>query len=132
MKAVKIIVGIMIGLFLIGAAFGSIGLKEIRQLSIMPVDLSTVADGTYKGSFDKYRWHYATAVTVKDHRIVSVSTTNTLDAPRKKISEAIGEMIVSKQSITIDAVSGASVETKAFCKSVENALQPGSFKGGTK
>jgi uncharacterized protein with FMN-binding domain len=41
---------------------------------------------------------------------------------RKGLAKKAAEKIIADQKLKIDAVSGASVDTKAFCKAVEIAL----------
>lgn len=98
------------------------GMTEIKRLVIREVDLSKVPDGTYTGSYHKGRWVYDVQVTVKDHRILSAKNTNPRMDTAKELNEKAEAAILAKQSIDIDVVSGATVNTRAFQKAVENAL----------
>jgi uncharacterized protein with FMN-binding domain len=98
------------------------GMAEIKRLVIKEVDLSKVPDGTYTGSYHKGRWLYDVQVTVKDHRIVSAKNTNPRMDVAKELNEKAEAAILERQAIDIDVVSGATVNTKAFQKAVENAL----------
>jgi uncharacterized protein with FMN-binding domain len=123
MKILFKIIGVILLLSAIIAIFGSIGLGDIKKLTINEVDLSTVADGVYYGKFHKVRWTYEVKVTTKDHKITAIETTGKLPpSGRNKIIDEAIAVILAKQSVKIDAVSGATVDTKAFCKAVENAL----------
>ena len=118
---VKIIGGIF-ALIVIGIWMTTLGLNDIREMTIKNVDLQTVEDGVYTGSFRKARWKNVVRVTVKNHRIVDIRNTNRLPPANQKIvDKAINSMII-RQSVAIDVISGASVNTKAFQKAVENAL----------
>jgi uncharacterized protein with FMN-binding domain len=120
----RIIAGVIIGI--VGAIFGSIGLSDIKKMPIENVDLAKINDGVYKGKFHKTRWTYEVEVAVNGHKITSIKTTNEKLGPRqKKVSDSAIGSIIAKQSVKIDAVSGATVDTKAFCKAVENALGTG-------
>ncbi len=124
MKIVLIVIGVILLLGLIGFIAGSIGLGDVKKMVINDVDLSRVPDGVYRGKFHKVRWTYDVEVTVKDHKITAIKTLNKVDG-REMIVEGAQEAIIKNQSVKIDAVSGASIDTKAFQKAVENALAEG-------
>jgi uncharacterized protein with FMN-binding domain len=94
----------------------------VRRLTIEPVDLSRVADGTYPGAFKAGRFSFSVKVTVKDHRIEAVRSTGRAQA-QDAFARKIFERIVAQQSVKVDTVSGASLTTKAVSKAVENALR---------
>lgn len=122
MRIVLIIIAALIALGAIGFFVGSLGIGDIKKMVINDVDLSKIDDGVYTGMFKKVRWLYEFEVTVKDHKIVSVKPTSKVKADYTKIANAAAEAIVRKQSVRIDAVCGATVDTKAIQKAVENAL----------
>lgn len=125
MKIALKVLGVILVLAIISVAFASMGLSHIKTMSINDVDLSKVPDGVYTGGFQKARWNHEVEVTVKDHKITEVKNTNKpADA---LITEAI-DSIIAKQSVLIDVVSGATVNTRAFQKAVENALLTGISK----
>lgn len=110
---VVVLVGIM-------AAAAFPGMGYVRHMTIAPVDLSKVPDGSYQGSFHRGRFQFAVAVTVKGNRIEAIDMTD--KAKATAITRAIAVAIIQKQSVAIDAVSGASLSTKAFAAAVGNAL----------
>ncbi len=122
MKIVLIILAALIALGAIGFFAASLGLGDIKRMVINDVDLSKIDDGVYTGMFKKFRWLYEFEVTVRDHRIVSVKPTSKVKSGFSKIVDGAAEAIVKKQSVQIDAVCGATVDTKAIQKAVENAL----------
>lgn len=123
MKTVLILLGVIVGLGALGALFGMIGLGDIKKMVVRDIDLSTVPDGVYRGSFHKARWNHEVEVTVKDHRLVSVKKIDkATDAARKKIFDQAVDAMLGKQSVRIDVVSGATVDTRAVQKAVEDAL----------
>lgn len=122
MKVLLIVLGIIGVITAVLFFFMMYGMAEIKQLIIKDVDLSKVPDGTYTGSYHKGRWVYDVVVTVKNHRIVSVKSTNPRMDVAKEVNEKIEAAILDRQSVHIDVVSGATVNTKAFQKAVENAL----------
>jgi uncharacterized protein with FMN-binding domain len=112
----------LIVLTIVGGMLGSVGMGEIKKLTINNVDLSQKADGVYRGSYYKGRWKYDVEVTVAGHKITDIKETNTSMQARKGLTSKIVEKIIAGQTPKIDVVSGASVNTKAVCKAVETAL----------
>jgi len=121
-----IIILVLIGLMVVGALSG---MGEVRKMVINNVDLSAIADGVYKGSFEKNRWAYDLEVTVASHKITAIVNTNPKTKLAKGFNQKAVEAIIRKQSPKIDAVSGATISTKAFSKAVENALTQPSNTG---
>ena len=124
---VKVVGGIF-ALIVVGIWLATLGLKDIRSMPINDVDLQTISDGVYSGKFKKARWTNNVEVTVKNHRIVDIKSTNKNPPPNQKVVDKAIKAILTRQSVVIDVVSGASVNTKAFQKAVENALSGASAK----
>jgi uncharacterized protein with FMN-binding domain len=125
MKIFKIIMlslGGLLAVMLVLSFVLSIGMGEIKKLTINDVDLTKISDGVYQGSYHKGRWTYDARVMVKDHRIVDVTNTNKRMAMQKDFDSKVATAIMKKQSPRIDVVSGATVNTRAYQKAVENAL----------
>jgi uncharacterized protein with FMN-binding domain len=126
MKKFLKITGWIFGVFIVFmvavALISSRGMGEIKRLTINNVDLSQKADGVYRGSYHKGRWNYDVEVSVANHRIAGIKETNPSMQMTNKLTRKIVEKILAGQSVKIDAVSGASVNTKALCKAVEIAL----------
>jgi uncharacterized protein with FMN-binding domain len=120
MKIVLIVVGVLVVVVLGGLFAVTRGMKEIKQLSIGNPDVSALQDGVYEGSYHKSRWNYGVRLTVKDGRIENVEFTEKPDDG--EFSQAAAQALLQSQSVRIDTVSGASVNTRAFQKAVENAL----------
>lgn len=97
------------------------GMGSIKGMQIAGVDLGKIEDGTYNGSFHKGRWAFDVAVTVKDHKIAAIRPLNKVQVWGDLVDKVTAK-IVETQTPRIDAVSGASVTTKALAKAVENAL----------
>lgn len=122
-------------LLVIGAilAIGGIGVlvitlmdREVRGAIIKEVDLTRVEDGIYRGIFHSGRWKNEVEVTVKDHQLVSIKNTRPLPDNRAQniVEQAITELL-TRQSIAIDAISGASLNTRSFQLAVKEALTEG-------
>ena len=112
---------ILLILIVVSAVFGLLGLKETRSLQISAVDLNSLADGTYIGSYENYRWTNSLTVTIENHRITAIIPIVT-QSGREKLVEELSQKIIDAQSSKVDAISGATLSSNAFLKSVENAL----------
>lgn len=125
MKIFLIVLGSIIVLGGSGALFGFVGLGYVKNLVIHDVDLSKIPDSTYIGKFHKVRWTYEVEVTVKDHQITAIKTIGKQpDSGRQGIIDGAIDAIIQRQSPVIDVISGATADTRAFQKAVENALSP--------
>jgi uncharacterized protein with FMN-binding domain len=98
------------------------GAGTIRKLVVESVDLAKIEDGTYLGTYHKGRWTYDVKVTVKNHAITSVKNTNKRMDGFKRFNDKAEAEIILRQTPQIDIVSGATINSKALAKAVENAL----------
>lgn len=121
MRIALIIVAVLVVIVLLGLFAVTRGMKEIKNLSIENPDVSQIQDGVYEGSYKKTRWNYGVKVTVKDGRIADVEVTQKPDDG--DFTSKAAEKIVGAQTVQIDTVSGASINTRAFQKAVETALK---------
>jgi len=125
-KMFRIILYILVGILIVGAGmliYLTKDLSKYRKMVINDVDLTKIEDGVYEGEFSGGRWKNKLEVTIQDHRIddiklIKASSTAGMD----DIGEKIFQKVKEKQSLEVDAVSGATVHTKAVLKSIENAL----------
>ncbi len=112
----------------IGFLVGSRGLKETVGLTISDVDLSEVADGSYRGEYAAGRFKTSVEVNVQNHKIVGVvplglDNSKAIDRGVLDIYSGAVTQIIEKQTLEIDVVSGATATTKSLTKAVENALR---------
>ena len=94
----------------------------MSNLSIKDVDLASVADGSYTGEFDAKLVYAKVRTTVKGHRIVGIDILEHRNG-RGKAGEQVTSEIVTKQSLAVDGVSGATVSSKVIAKAVEVSLK---------
>jgi uncharacterized protein with FMN-binding domain len=95
--------------------------KAISDISVMDIDVSTVADGTYIGSCDVGYIYAKVKVTVEAGKITDIKLLEHNNERGKK-AEKITDTIKEKQSITVDAVSGATNSSKVIQKAIYDAL----------
>lgn len=87
------------------------------------LDLSKIADGTYKADSIGYVGPVETAVTVKDHKITEVKVTKHKEKQFYGSLAQVPPQIVAKQSVKgIDATTGATVTSEAIINASAKAL----------
>lgn len=100
--------------------------SDYRNLSISPVDISQLPNGTYLGSWKIFHVDVSVSVAVKDHQIVAIDILDAGTAGNSGEGQANLEIltgrIIEEQTVQVDTVSGATATQKAFLKAVEEAL----------
>ncbi|QWU17276.1 Uncharacterized protein, contains FMN-binding domain [Paenibacillus sophorae] len=118
-------------ILLVGAGWGLTYLYQvnsyqdkIKNLTISNIPFSRLADGTYVGEYDVRFIDAKVQVSVQNGKVTKIDLLkhkNGHGAP----AEVILKEIVAKQSLDVDAVSGASNSSKVLKKAVEIALVQG-------
>ena len=124
-KAMIVILSILGVLIVVGAGgvfYITNGLEAGENLAINPVDLTAIEDGTYAGVYQAGRWSNEVAVSVTDHQIANIAVVKTVTIDDPEMTSTIINNVIKNQSTTVDTVSGATVTSKAYLKSIENAL----------
>lgn len=124
-KAMIVILSILGVLVVVGAGgvfYITNGLEAGENLAINPVDLTAIEDGTYAGVYQAGRWSNEVAVSVTDHQIANIAVVKTVTIDDPELTSTIINNVIKNQSTTVDTVSGATVTSKAYLKSIENAL----------
>lgn len=121
LKRTGIVLLVLIALTGIMVIYATFGLKQTLKLTIQPVDLTKISDGTYTGSYNSYRWSTTVEVTVKDHKITGINPVK-IQQGREDLVKDLIQRILSEQKPDIDAISGATASSKAFLKAADTAL----------
>jgi len=122
MRKLVIIIGIVV-LVIVGLiVFMLSGMKQIKEMKIENVDLNQVQDGTYSGEFKGYRWSNRVEVTVYNHQITELKIVKDVKFPLAAVTKILFDQILLKQTLQVDTVSNATVNSKAYLKAIENAL----------
>ncbi len=98
--------------------------KIVSEIDIKSVNLSNVHDGTYTGSCDAIFVGAEVEVIVKDKKITDIKLLNH-KTEKGKPAEVIVDDVKKKQSLQVDAISGATNSSKVILKAIENALESG-------
>jgi uncharacterized protein with FMN-binding domain len=112
---------------LIGGLYAWRFLAAADALTVDDVNISTVPDGTYEGSYSVFHVKAAVEVEVEDGRITAIAFTDSgriAEETQLEIEEIFDE-VISSQSLEVDITSGASVSKKVSLKAVEEALTAG-------
>ena len=116
------ILGVLIVVGAGGVFYITNGLEAGENLAINPVDLTAIEDGTYAGVYQAGRWSNEVAVSVADHQIANIAVVKTVTIDDPEMTSTIINNVIKNQNTTVDTVSGATVTSKAYLKSIENAL----------
>ncbi len=124
-KAIILAVVGVIVLAIIGASgfkwYLEKNLEKLADSSIADISLSSIADGSYTGSFKAFPVAAEVKVTVKDHLITEVALLKHENG-QGTAAEVIPSRVAEAQTLKVDIVAGATYSSKAILKAIENAL----------
>lgn len=109
-------------IFVGGIFYLSRGLDEGMIISLNGIDISKLDDGKYTGEYDHGRWTNKLDITVKNNKITEILIKDDVTFSKPGVSEELFNKVIETQSTKIDAISGATVTSKAYLKSIENVL----------
>jgi len=99
---------------------------EARNLPINDVDFSTLNNGSFIGEYEggMYKWRAnKVQVVVASGRVEEIKLISSSDPGAKNTNQALlFDRVMKAQSLQVDAISGATLTSKAYLKAVENAL----------
>jgi len=122
-KIVLITVAVIVTFLIVMALIITNGLSEGAKTPITGVDMSVVSDGEYIGTYEFKRWTNTLVVHVENNGIVAIDALEDMfGSQQNNFSEEVFNSVIEHQNTTIDAISGATVTTKAYLKAIENAL----------
>lgn len=122
LKVVGILAAVVIVVIAVAAIFLSSGMSATKNLQIGTVDPSGLPDGAYEGSYSAGRFSNSVKVTVKDGRIESIETEKPVTFEKADVTKALFDSVIAEQNTDVDAMSGATLTSKAYLKSIEAAL----------
>lgn len=98
------------------------GLDAVSQQVTTDVNLSLLADGVYLGKYDGGRWSNQIEVEIKNQQIKKITIVKDVMFSKPEVIEQLFKRVIERQSLHVDVVSGATVTSKAYLKSMEMAL----------
>lgn len=93
----------------------------LEEAEVTDIDFETVPDGTYRGSFGGIPVYASVETHVVDGRVETIRLLEHRHG-RGWSGEAVVERIVDSQSLSVDAVSGATISSLVIVKAVEKSL----------
>lgn len=123
---IKIILGIIILVVLSIGSFGfymTRGLNAGKNMIINQIYISKLEDGVYKGKYSGGRWSNEVNVTLKNKKITGIDVVKSVVFEKPELTRTLINNVIEKQNTSVDVVSGATVTSKAYLKSIENALK---------
>jgi len=103
---------------------GNLNHRRVDAIKIENIDLQKVRDGDYSGEYDAILVKVEVLVKVRDHLITEIELVRHNNG-RGKPAEAVIDTVVARQSIAVDAVSGATSSSKVILEAIQLALQKG-------
>ncbi len=92
-----------------------------QPLDIGTVDLHTISDGSYIGVCQNKILFAVVEVEVRDHEITGIEVLEHKASYLEQAKEIAGA-VCSKQSLEVDAITGATLTSDTVLKAIENAL----------
>jgi len=115
----KIVLILLIILSFIGCS------TAYKNITAQMPDLTQFNDGVYRGVYDLSGTPVKVTldVNIENNKISNIEIIQHRRSPFGKKAENIIEHIIERQSLDIDAVSGATASSISILKAIENALQ---------
>ena len=125
-KGILISILILIVGFLSLVIYNKINFNEsIQSLNINNIDISKVVNGKFTGQFKLSYISAKVAVVVENGSISSVEILEHIQERGKKAESIIIKQVLTRQSLDVDTVTGATASSKVILKAIEIALQTG-------
>jgi uncharacterized protein with FMN-binding domain len=102
---------------------GSANLNRLRTMKINSPDLSSLNDGIYTGEFNDGGGTYFVEIEIKNHIISHLNLRTSRRSSYVDYARPVIGRIVEKQTLTVDAITGATTTSKCIMKAAENALK---------
>ncbi len=122
-KSLKILVSVLISFILISASglfFLSRGLD--KNIELNGIDLTNINDGIYNGNYKEGRWTNTLSIAIKDNKITDIDIVEDVTFSKEGVSKELFEKVKESQNTDVDVVSGATLTSRAYLKSIENAI----------
>ncbi len=98
------------------------GMDATQRLSIGAVDASGLADGAYVGGYDAGRFANRVSITVSNGKITGIDVMKTVQFEQPELTKALVDRVITSQNTDVDVQSGATLTSKAYLASIEDAL----------
>jgi len=121
-KVITIVIISIIAVITTGVFAITRNLSYMMEIELIGVDIATLNDGSYTGTYERGRFTNTLTVHMKNQMIVGINLDNDVLLAQSEVSDDVFRKVIEAQSTDIDAISGATVTTKAYLMAIENAL----------
>ena len=96
-------------------------LSALALTEIEDIDLMTIDDGEYTGSYEAFPVSVEVKVTVENHTIISIELIKH-DEGQGEAAEGIIDDVLAEQSLDVDIITGATYSSKVILLAIHDAL----------
>ncbi|MNN31359.1 FMN-binding domain protein [compost metagenome] len=99
--------------------------REAKNLPIGTVNFEQLHDGTYLGEYEggMYKWRAnKVQVTVSSKKVTNIKVIEQKEKRPPSFTDELFGRVIQSQSLQVDTISGATLTSKAYLKSIELAL----------
>ncbi len=121
-KLLTLVILVIVLLGFGGMTYLSNGLKDGKSITVNTVDLSSLNDGEYLGTYENKRWDNQVKIQIESGTITDIEVVDTVMFEKPEVTEALINQVLDKQSLVIDGVTGSTVSVNAYLKAIEDAL----------
>lgn len=97
------------------------GEKILSELTFKNINLASIEDGTYTGDFEAGLVYASVSSTIKDGILTDIQLLEHKNGKGRAAESILSDML-TKQTTSVDTVSGATISSKVIRKAVENSL----------
>ena len=100
--------------------------NEARNLPLNAVDFGNLNDGTYIGEYEggMYKWRESEVrATVSSGKVTNIELLKNKENQSPEFTNKLFNRVIKEQALQMDAISGATLTSKAYLQAVENALK---------
>jgi len=124
-KFFKILISLIVLIILVlagGMFYITNGLEAGKNVEINGLNITNINDGIYNGKYKAGRWSNELKVTVKDKKITNIEIVDDVTFAMANVRNELFNKVIKEQNTKVVTVSGATVTSKAYLKSIENAF----------
>lgn len=99
--------------------------SSFAQIQVTTPEMNRINDGVYRGNYSLSGTPVRVTldVIIQNQTIIGINIINHVCSPIGKKAERIIETVIERQSLEVDAISGATGSSIAILKAIENALE---------
>jgi uncharacterized protein with FMN-binding domain len=130
MKTNFIILILTITTFLFACEKSELEHEEALHITLSVIDFNKLTKGEYQGYYagGMYGWReneckiQVDSISKDSSRVIKIELIRSVENRPQSFFDELYNRVIEKQSLQIDAVSGATLSSKAHLKAIENAL----------